>query len=82
MQCYSVTKGGIDIFIIIETLPSPAGVMLERAKVISEERVQSMINYQQQATVKNVKVHVTRGMVVGCMDGSMPSLDANERAAV
>ena len=52
MQCYSVTKGGIDIFIIIETFPSPAGVMLERAKVISEERVQSMINYQQQATVK------------------------------
>ena len=32
--------------------------------------------------MNNVKVHVNRGMVVGCMDGSMPSLDANERAAV
>ena len=40
-------QGGIDLFIIIDK-----GVMLDRAKVISEERVQSMINYKQQATVK------------------------------
>ena len=48
----TLVQGEIDLFIIIETFPPPAGVMLDRAEVISEERVQSMINYKQQATVK------------------------------
>ena len=48
----TLVQGGIDLFISIETFPPPAGVMLDRAEVISEERVQSMINYKQQATVK------------------------------
>ena len=42
-------QGGIDLFIYLYI---DKGVMLDRAKVISEERVQSMINYKQQATVK------------------------------
>ena len=42
----TLLQGGIDLFIIIETFPPLAGVMLEWAEVISEERVQSMINYQ------------------------------------
>ena len=52
MSNVTLLQGGIDLFIIIETFPPPAGVMLDRAEVISEERVQSMINYKQQATVK------------------------------